>query len=314
MVLAIDGGGTKAEAVLVDEGGQVFSRARGQGCNPSLLDDAALEAHLRHLILPMLQSGFRPDAAFLGGAGCASAESENRMRGILSGLLGEMPITVRSDGLNVLYSGTHGGAGVGIISGTGSLVVAMSPEGIELHAGGWGYLLGDEGSGFDLGRRAMALCLEKMDRGLSAGALGRAICRHFEANSLGECIAPLYRAGRGALPQLAPTVLDCAQAGDELALQALEQSFGALAQQALGLIRRMEAGRLPMVLGGGVWKHPLARAVFARQLPREMRGMLILPRCAPVYGAAIQAVDLTGAVRRRNFFENFLKSERAIHG
>ena len=99
-----------------------------------------------------------------------------------------------------------------------------------------------------------------------------------------------------------------------MALQALEQSFGALSQQALGLIRRMEAGRLPMVLGGGVWKHPLARAVFARQLPQQMRGMLILPRCAPVYGAAIQAVDLTGAVRRRNFFENFLKSEGAIHG
>ena len=63
MVLAIDGGGTKTEAVLVDEGGQVFSRARGQGCNPSLLDDAALEAHLRHLILPMPARAWASSAA-----------------------------------------------------------------------------------------------------------------------------------------------------------------------------------------------------------------------------------------------------------
>ncbi|AOS43962.1 BadF/BadG/BcrA/BcrD ATPase family protein [Lacunisphaera limnophila] len=158
--IGVDGGGTKTELILVDATSTVVARHLAPGCNPSQTgpDQAReiLRAGLQALLAAYPVSGLPPSVSALH---LYMAGSPLFWREVADSLTGYGPVVTGPDSLPVLELATAGAPGLVLHAGTGSFVAARAPGGSVHYAGGLGWKLGDAGSGFDLGRRAIAYAL-----------------------------------------------------------------------------------------------------------------------------------------------------------
>jgi glucosamine kinase len=164
------------------------------------------------------------------------------------------PIAVVGDVLAAAAAALADGPGVLVWSGTGSFAIARATNG-ELHrVGGRGYLLGDQGSGYDLVRRAAAAVLLAIDELGPATALTETLTKAFAAPQPQRLGAALQRLDTGAVAQQLPVVLEVAAAGDPVANEVLEAGMEALAMLAAAAVRRagLDWHELPVAIGGGV--------------------------------------------------------------
>jgi len=164
------------------------------------------------------------------------------------------PVAVVGDVLAAAAAGLADGPGVLVWAGTGSFAIARAHDG-ELHrVGGRGYLLGDQGSGYDLVRRAAAAVLLAIDDLGPATALTDELTRAFGAPAPQRLGAVLQRATTGEVAARLPVVLATAAAGDAVAVEVLAEGSDALAMLATAAVRRagLDWRDLPVALGGGV--------------------------------------------------------------
>ena len=165
-------------------------------------------------------------------------------------------IAICNDGEIVIAAGSPENWGVALIAGTGSSAWGKSREGTLARAGGWGYLIGDEGSGFDLARNALRAATQAADgRGEPTRLLG-AILEFWNLREPMELIARVYRSGLkpGDMAQLAPLVLRLATEGDPIA-QALVMNASESLAVAIGAVARVlkiENETIPLALTGGL--------------------------------------------------------------
>lgn len=165
-----------------------------------------------------------------------------------------VPVAVTGDVLAAAAAGLAAGPGVLIWSGTGSFAVARSRHG-ELHrTGGRGYLLGDQGSGYDLVRRAAAAVLLAIDDLGPATVLTETLTAAFRAPSPSRLGATLQQLDTAGVAQQLPVVLAAAADGDVVANDVLAAGVDGLAMLAAGALRRADLdGRdVPVAMGGGV--------------------------------------------------------------
>jgi N-acetylglucosamine kinase-like BadF-type ATPase len=167
---------------------------------------------------------------------------------------GRAAIAVVGDVLAAAAAALQDGAGVLVWSGTGSFAVARSSRGELVRVGGRGYLLGDQGSGFDFVRRAAAAVLLAADDLGPPTALTDALTAAFEAPSPQRLGAVLQHLDTGAVAAKLPVVLGAAAAGDAVAAEVLDEGVEALAMLANAAVRRagLEFTALPTAFGGGV--------------------------------------------------------------
>jgi N-acetylglucosamine kinase-like BadF-type ATPase len=203
---------------------------------------------------------------------------------------------ISNDALIALWGGLADRDGVAVLAGTGSIALARSGDGREGRAGGWGYLLGDEGSGYWLGREAIAALLRALEGRDSTGALvqlvrvalGRGV------QSVPDVIA-WVNGGEGQvrrLASLAPLVAQAADAGDPLAADILCRGAQALAGIAAAAVRQVWPGDVPDPLDvascGGVWAAgPRLTDPFAAALAKALPGSRPAPPLLPPVGGAL---------------------------
>jgi glucosamine kinase len=158
--IGVDGGGTKTEFILVDAAGTIVARQLAPGCNPSQIGPdksrEILHSGLEALLSAAPVSGLPSPVS---GLHLYMAGSPAFWREVADSLTGYGRVTTGPDSLPVLELATGGAPGLVLHAGTGSFVTARAPDGSVHYAGGLGWKLGDAGSGFDLGRRAIALAL-----------------------------------------------------------------------------------------------------------------------------------------------------------
>src|SRR5262245_17313898 len=156
-VLGIDAGGTKTVCLLADDRGQVLAESRASGANLQVMGELEVEKVLHQVMEETLgDHDFRPDAICLGIAGVDRPEDAAAVQSIMrrSGPRRRTPVV--NDALVALVAGAGDQPGVVVISGTGSIAYGRDGAGHASRAGGWGYLLGDEGGGFWIGRAALS--------------------------------------------------------------------------------------------------------------------------------------------------------------
>ncbi len=152
MLIAIDGGGTKTEAVLIRDDGTVCARQLGNASNPHSVGGGQALETIKELMVLLLTKARESDeplrAVFAGLAGADRETARIPFISLLRGMLNShIPARVDSDALNCLSSGIGTGDGIVVIAGTGSAAFARR-KGAMHQVGGWGHLLGDEGSGY----------------------------------------------------------------------------------------------------------------------------------------------------------------------
>jgi N-acetylglucosamine kinase-like BadF-type ATPase len=163
-VLGIDAGGSKTTALLADGSGRIIGEGRSSGAN--LHTDGELQVEkVFHSVIEQATEGRDTAiaAACLGIAG-VDREADFRIVGDIMRRLGfRSNLLIVNDALIALVAGAGASPGVVVISGTGSIAYGVSHRGLAARAGGWGPTLGDEGSGYWIGRRALAAVVRDVD-------------------------------------------------------------------------------------------------------------------------------------------------------
>ena len=260
LLLGIDGGGSRTRAAIADGAGAVLGTGYAESSNYQSVGFAAATQALLHAITAARsdagidpQTGF--DAACFGLAGAGRADDQ--MRFVAWAAEHGIAANVRcvSDAEIILAAGTPEQWGVALISGTGSLCWARAPDGTTVRVGGWGYLLGDEGSGYDLALRVLRLAAQTADGRAAAHSLLAAVLAYWGLDQPTQLIGYVYRAEltRAAIAEVGTLVLQLAEAGDPHAVGLIEQAAGELADMLTVAVARLEIDAPPVALAGGMF-------------------------------------------------------------
>lgn len=273
LFLGVDGGGSKTLAVIVDETGRERGRGVAGSSNHEVVGlesavtairDAVGHATLAAHATPPLT------AAWIGLAGIDHPRDVE----MLTPAARSFATTVRiSNDAELVLSALPRQVGVAVISGTGSIALGRDAKGTLVRVGGWGHILGDEGSGFGIGREALQCAVRAADGRGPATALLDSILKCWQLpspESLLERVYPTF--DKTAIAALAPLVLSLARAGDLMARRIEARAANELALAVMAVARRLGfvTGSLPVAFGGGVLLHEEGlRALVTRRLARR---------------------------------------------
>lgn len=255
-ILGIDAGGTKTVGLLADAQGQVLGKARGPGANLRVHGELEVEKTIYQLVED-LEASQPPSAVCLGIAG-AHLDGQNDLVGSMLGRIGlRRNVTVVHDAHIALVAGAPDGVGVVVAAGTGSISHGVDEKGTRARSGGWGYLLGDEGSAFWLGHAAIRLGIRSADGRDRHTSLFSRVCESLDLQNPAEVVAWFYDQdkSRHRVARLASLVEEAAAEGDGGASDILDHAAHHLSQAAEAVHRQLEfSGDFPVVLAGGVFK------------------------------------------------------------
>ena len=309
-LIAVDGGATKTDLVLFQEDGTVIRRliggpsnSREFGCEQSV---TTLDSLLRSRF-PLNDFTDAIGSIHLGLAGGGITPNQIRYQQFLQDRFhGVHHLGNGSDAINALNAGLPSGDGMVLIAGTGSAVFVRAGD-TRLQVGGWGHLLGDEGSGYDIGRMGLRQVLQELDGRLPATSLSPLLCQAI-GRPVDEAIPDLYRGGKRLIASLAPLVFEAAANGDPAAREILRESARQLSLLIQAGSRHLSQPPYLVVLSGSLWQANdglLENLVFA-QLDESYR--TIHPRLPPVYGSAVAAMNGAGYPVTEAFSRRFART------
>jgi N-acetylglucosamine kinase-like BadF-type ATPase len=260
--LGIDGGGTKTEAVITDSFCRVIGAGASGASNP-------LRAGLREAV-SHVECAVREAASVAGvrldqiTAGCAAIAGVNHsihyhtMKDALDHALGLENLHLATDAQAAMEGALDGRQGVVIIAGTGSIAMGVNAQGQQARSGGWGPTFGDEGSGYDIARRALRAVASSFDGRSRETVLSERLCRKLGISSTADLPGVIYNSDSEAveIASLAQVVAEAAREGDEVACGILTDAGRELAALVVSVIKRLGMGseRFRIACVGSVFK------------------------------------------------------------
>lgn len=270
--LGIDGGGSKTAVAIIDDSERVIGRGLGGGTNTNFTNRrSAVAAFKRAIRQALAEAELQPaDITYAGSTFSMAVGQAFKELGIEAELLhvGEPEVAFERAGIERMR-------GIALVAGTGSSCFGYGDEGKQFHSGGWGALLGDEGSAFDIGLRAIKRALAAMDGRFSNTLLVDHLKSYFATRSLRDVINRCgMRVNQSLVAGFAIHVSEAAAAGDEAALEILKSAGEELGKLAAFVAQHVfdKSDEFPVVLAGGVFNAgPIVidpiRSIFASQFP-----------------------------------------------
>lgn len=257
-VLGIDVGGTKTVCLLADADERIIAEAREDGANLQGAGELALEKVLHSAMEKTLEgTGVIPSAICLGIAGVDRASDEAIVRSIMNRIAYKAKILVVNDALIALQAGIRSDAGIVVVSGTGSIAYGRNDHGEASRAGGWGYVLGDEGSGYWIGRLALRAVVRHADGRGRVTSLTPRLLGHFGVTRATELIHKIYHdeIGPKSIAAVAKYVQHARDEGDAVATGILNRAADELVTAATAVMSRLDLTErhFTFVLAGGMF-------------------------------------------------------------
>ncbi len=312
LLIGVDGGGTKTQAVVADLKGTVLARGLGGASNHKRVGfekaceaiagavDGALGPVLssKTTVRPLWRSG-RIAAACFGLSGIDSPEDEAPLLAWAREQGFAPKISVVNDTELILAAGTPDGFGVAAISGTGSNCIARSPKGQTLRVGGWGPSLGDEGSGYTMGMHALRTATQAADGRGNAKAVLQMVLRHFKLRDANALVTYIYRpeVTHADIAGLVDPLMDLAGAGDADALHIVQEAAKDLAHQINTAIKRLGVAKPALALTGGVLRRVAFKQALLSFVTEELGPVAMVSQ--PYLGAVTLAKRMLEPARPR---------------
>jgi N-acetylglucosamine kinase-like BadF-type ATPase len=259
LLLGIDGGGSKTVALLADTRGRTLGRGTAGSCAFQALPEADVRRALgQAMAAAFAAAGLPPQPVEVIGLGLSGVDrpgDHTRVQRMFQAENWGKKIIVTNDSELLLWCGQLQGWGIGVVAGTGSIVFGCTPEGSTARAGGWGYRIGDEGSGFAIGTAALQAVAKAADGRGPDTLLTGLVLAHWGLQTPTDLIPHIYP---GNLPyaqiaRLAPLVSAAAGQGDPVAADILADAARELALAVTAVHRRLGfSDRTPAVFTGGV--------------------------------------------------------------
>ncbi|KAF1297377.1 hypothetical protein BAU15_11550 [Enterococcus sp. JM4C] len=244
-IIGVDSGGTKTQAAAYTIDGELLNQCTTGFGNP-LVDYETGVANINQAIETIIsRNGNGCQLIVIGLAGLDSSGLKVQLEEEFSQF--EVPLVMMNDGQLAHLSILKGKDGILVISGTGSLVLGYQQK-QWLRVGGWGHLFGDEGSAYDIAKRAIQYVLSEADAGQPFSEFSLAIFAHFHCQDVYTLVKLAYQLNKGELAELAALVGELGT--NNLVAQEILQSSGqSLARQVIQLAKRMTRADGPVLLG-----------------------------------------------------------------
>ncbi|MFF2157770.1 N-acetylglucosamine kinase [Paenibacillus chitinolyticus] len=279
-VIGLDGGGTKTEALAIDLSGAELGTWTGGPGNPHAVTFATASAELGRLLTTVKDAlpGRRCLAVCAGLAGVDTAEERSTMERYLTHTLTGsahegVSLLIKNDAEIALKAALGSSQGIIAIAGTGSIIYAFDSEGNKYRAGGWGHLLGDQGSGYDIGLSVLQTVMKSYDGVLPATVLTEAVLQKHGIRDAAELRGIVYQPGvqKAQIAEHAEFAVRAAAAGDKLARQIIVRSAEDLADLVVALRNRHpELDRLKIGAAGSIFAYcPLFYDTFRVSVSQE---------------------------------------------
>lgn len=281
-VIGLDIGGTKTRGVRFEDGEPVRDESTGSS-NVQNVSREVAAANLAELFAMI--GGGHVDRVLAGAGGIDTDADARALADLIEPHVPGAQITVIHDSRLLLAAG-GASTGVAVIAGTGSAAWGKNADGEEARAGGWGFLLGDEGSGYWLGREAVRHSLRRMNKGLEPDGLTVALLESCGVDDPNKLIALFHseNTDRRYWAQRAAAVVETAHEGLEISRQLLDQAGRDLAELAAQAVRQLGLHG-PVILGGGLGMNvePLQSAFRAGLAAHGITDVRVLDQ-EPVFG------------------------------
>ncbi|WP_240642161.1 N-acetylglucosamine kinase [Microbacterium sulfonylureivorans] len=302
LIVAVDGGGTKTDAVALTLDGEVVARRRGPGSSPHF-EGLARSVEIVDAIVRDVAGGEAIGQVDLYLSGLDLPVEIERYRAAVSGLSwAQRGLVIDNDLFALLRAGTDEADAAAVVCGSGINAVGVRADGATVRFPSLGPLSGDWGGGSGLGAEALWLAARDVDGRGERTALTPAICEALGVGSVAELIEQLHFGERddADLFALAPVVFSAAAAGDAVARGLVDRQADEIVAFVRAIVARLGLDRVafPVVLGGSILQAGHAMlddrivAGIARVAPRAR---IVLPAAAPILGAAIAAALHAGA-------------------
>jgi N-acetylglucosamine kinase-like BadF-type ATPase len=309
LLLAVDGGNSKTDVLLLDVDGRVLAKVRGPSCAPIHhgLEGAmdALDLLVGRAYADARSVLGEPVCPALGVFALAGADLPDEEEQLLEACRRRQWVqlaVVRNDAFAVLRAGTDRGWGVAVVCGAGINAVGLGPDGAVVRFLALGAISGDWGGGYDVGLAAHMAAVRAQDGRGAPTLLAELVPAHFGmADPLAVSIAlHLGELSLNRLVELPPVVFDAARRGDQVAADVVRRLADEVIAFALATIRRLglESDELDVVLGGGLLRAGLpllddaVRAGIHAQAPGAR---VLVVDSEPIMGAGLLALTDAGA-------------------
>lgn len=300
LFLGLDGGQSSTTAMIGDEQGRVLGIGRSGPCNHVKSGDGRekfLRAVRGSIDAAAAAAGLGSDGLRYAGACLGFSGGPADKQALVEEMVAAERLLVTNDAVIALAGATGGQPGIIVIGGTGSIALGRDAAGKVARAGGWGYVFGDEGGGFDITRQALRAALQMEEGWGSATMLRDVLLGATGAQNVNEVLHWFYTTDypRDRVAKYSKLVDDAAQAGDAMAQEILQRAaqqlatfVGAVKGQLFGPEETVRVSPI-----GGVFKSERLRERF-RMLVELSDGEFALPKYGPAAGALLEAYRLAG--------------------
>ena len=301
LFLGVDGGQSSTTALIGDGDGRVLGTGSGGPCNHVGAAEGArkLRSSVSACVAQACEgAGIDPGTVCFASACFGMSGGPADKQAILSEILSARILTVTTDAVIALAGATAGSAGIVTIAGTGSIAYGRNAAGRSARAGGWGYIFGDEGGGFDIVRQALRAAL-RQDEGWGPETSLRGVL--LEATGaltrMMHCTASILRIGRGPA-SLRSRCWSTGKpiAGDRSAREILSDAGLQLASLAASVRRQLWAEGDPaqVIHIGGVFRSRIVLEQFRLHVESVRGNRCGPPAYGPAAGALLEAYRAAG--------------------
>ncbi|MGV3772402.1 MAG: N-acetylmuramic acid 6-phosphate etherase [Verrucomicrobiales bacterium] len=260
--LGIEAGGTKTIVLAANASLDLTQRWQHGPANLRLISDK----DLTELLLKIAAEVSNPATIGIGMAGLRDATDRIRVEKILAQVWPGIPAWIGNDlEIALAATGETNKTQVLILSGTGSCCYGRARSGATAKLGGWGHLIGDKGSGYEIGLRALKAIVFYYDRDEIWSELGTAVLRRLALNSPNDLISWVQQAGKAEIAALTLDVFEAASKKDKIALDILEGAAHSLSKDGVSCAKRLAkpGEEVEFILAGSVL---LKQPEFAKEV------------------------------------------------
>lgn len=301
-VIGIDGGGTKTEAIALDSQGRQIDRYVGGATNPHAIGFEQGQHHLSQVLDYFLdRHPVRCAAVCLGISGVDKPHERQVYENFLQQYTNHRQTALRhhltNDAEIALMTGLERPHGIVVIAGTGSIVYGITPDNQKYRVGGWGHLLGDEGSGYQIGLQALQAVMKSYDGVYPQTLLSELVLHKCALVSMKDLKEYIYRPviTKQEIADFAALCIQAAEQNDSIAIRIISGAAAELACLTLTLrLKNTWLEQASIALSGSIFRHSKLYTTHFTQclLSSASKVDIRLTHNAPAYGAAQWARQL----------------------
>lgn len=304
-VLAVDGGGTGCRAVLYRDG-HVRGYTQGGSCNYHSMDAGETTQVLTDLFTSLIKNQpLQVNCVVLGLAGLDTQQDQATLTLIVKKALIAAQITADkvylcNDAILTLKGSVGHNHGVLIVAGTGSIACGVTIDGREVRVGGWGYRVGDEGSGYSIGKAAITHILRSHDGREQPSGITAAVLKRMSFADETQLVHWIYSSqfSIARMAGLAPIIVKLAEEGDQQGIKIIQWACQELEVMVVTVVEKLGLAKekFSLVLSGGVLKSSLVHRQVIERLTNTYGQLQISPSYQPLcanlrYGLLMVGID-----------------------